>query len=145
MGHAADVFTSPPGDLLLTIKIKEHEFYTRSGNNIHSEVPLTLLEAMIGAKITVMTIDGPLTVETKPGVSSGDTMTLKHLGVPEFSPPDGYDPRTLRGHHVLTFKVILPEYHNSDSAHDQALRQLFQLDQQHQQQYYAHCEGKAPT
>ena len=55
-------------------------------------MPLTLLEAMTGATITVMTIDGPLTVLTKPGVSSGDTMTLKHLGVPEFSPPEGYDP-----------------------------------------------------
>ena len=73
---------------------------------------------MIGATITVMTIDGPYTVVTKPGVSSGDTMTLKHLGVPEFSPPDGYDPQTLRGHHIITFKVLLPEYNKSDSQQD---------------------------
>ncbi len=128
MGHAADVFSSQSGDLLLTVKIKDHEFFTRNENNIHSEVPLTLKEAMIGATITVMTIDGPLTVVTKPGVSSGDTMTLKHLGVPEFSPPDGYDHQTLRGHHIITFKVLLPEYNHSDSTQDQALRKLFELD-----------------
>ena len=53
MGHAADVFTSQPGDLLLTVNIKQHEFYKRVGKDIETEVPLTLVEALKGAKITV--------------------------------------------------------------------------------------------
>lgn len=53
MGHASDVFTSQPGDLLLTINIKEHEFYRRVDKDIETEVPLTLVEALKGAKITV--------------------------------------------------------------------------------------------
>lgn len=92
LGHAADVVTSKPGDLLLTINIKQHEFFTRDGKHISSEVPITLVEALKGARMTVQTVDGPLTIQTEPGVSSGDTMTLKHFGVPEFDPPEGYDP-----------------------------------------------------
>lgn len=53
MGHAADVFTSVAGDLLLTININQHEFFKRSGKNIETEVPVTLFEALKGAKITV--------------------------------------------------------------------------------------------
>ena len=55
-------------------------------------MPITLVEALKGARMTVQTVDGPLTIQTEPGVSSGDTMTLKHFGVPEFDPPEGYDP-----------------------------------------------------
>lgn len=64
MGHASDVFTSQPGDLLLTINIKEHEFYRRVDKDIETEVPLTLVEALKGAKITVQTVDGPVTIMT---------------------------------------------------------------------------------
>ncbi len=92
MGHAADVFTSQAGDLLLTVNIKEHEFFKRNGKTIETEIPITLVEALKGAKITVQTLDGPLTIITKPGVCSGDAMTLKNYGVPEFNAPDGYDP-----------------------------------------------------
>jgi len=53
MGHAADVFTSFPGDLLLTVNINEHAFFKRDGKNIETEVPITLIEALKGARITV--------------------------------------------------------------------------------------------
>lgn len=108
LGHAADVYTSYPGDLLLTIKIKDHDFMTRDGKNIETEVPITLVEALRGASMTVQTVDGPLTITTQPGVCTGDTLVLKHFGVPEFNPPDEYDRETLRGDHILRFKVILP-------------------------------------
>ena len=62
MGHAADVFTSVAGDLLITLKVKPHEFYERLDKNIKSEINLTLSEAILGAKITIATVHGPLNI-----------------------------------------------------------------------------------
>jgi DnaJ-class molecular chaperone len=54
MGHASDVYTSFAGDLLLVVKVKKHEFFQRVGpKDIETEVPLNLVEALKGAKITV--------------------------------------------------------------------------------------------
>ena len=62
MGHAADVFTSVAGDLLITLKVKSHEFYERLDKNIKSEVDLTLSEAILGTKLTISTVHGPLNI-----------------------------------------------------------------------------------
>jgi len=110
MGHAADVFAAQPGDLLLTIKIKDHEYFKRHEKTIQTEVPITLVEALLGANITIQTLAGPLNITTKPGVSTGDKMTLKHFGVPEFNPPENYDPELLRGDHIVRFRVLMPQY-----------------------------------
>lgn len=66
------------------------------------------MEALLGSKITIQTIDGPLTINTKAGISTGDKMNLKHYGVPEFNPPENYDPQQLRGDHVVKFRVLMP-------------------------------------
>ena len=91
MGHASDVYTSVAGDLLIHLKVKPHEFFTRDDTTIKSEVELTMTEAILGATITISTVHGPLNIKVEPGVCSGDTMVLKHYGVPEFEPPDHYD------------------------------------------------------
>ena len=138
MGHASDVYTSFAGDLLLVIKVKKHEFFERVGEkDIETEVPLNLVEAIRGAKITIQTIDGPLTIVTKPGVCTGDTMRLKHFGAHEFNPPDAYDPQTLRGDHIVKFNVILPEFDpDSQSEKDRLLKRLLDLDEENQEEYY---------
>jgi molecular chaperone DnaJ len=71
MGHASDVFTSVPGDLLLTVDISPHEVFKMEGKNIKSTVELSLSEAVLGCTITVMTAHGPANVEVEPGVCSG--------------------------------------------------------------------------
>ena len=131
MGHSADVYTSMPGDLLITIKVKPHDYYERDGTNIKTEVELTLSEALLGAMLTISTVHGPLTIEVEPGRCSGDQMVLKHFGVPEFDPPDEYDEIQLRGDHIVTFKVVLPEYNpdnpeQNESEIDKILTQLLE-------------------
>jgi DnaJ-class molecular chaperone len=74
------------------VNVIKHLFYVRVGKDIETEVPITLIEALKGAKMTVQTVDGPVTIMTKPGVCTGDTFRLKHFGAPEFNPPDAYDP-----------------------------------------------------
>ena len=115
MGHAADVVTSVPGDLLLTLKVNDHKVFNREDKTIKSEVALTLAEALLGGKVTISTVHGPLTIEYEPGTCTGDKKVLKNWGVPEFDPPENYDPVTLRGDHIVTYKVVLPEYKGSTS------------------------------
>lgn len=63
----------------------------------------------MGIELTISTVHGPLNIKVSPGTSTGDKMVLKHYGVPEFDPPDNYDPLLLRGDHIVVFKVKLPE------------------------------------
>ena len=48
----------PAGDLYITIRVDEHPFFKRDGDNINIQIPLTVSEAGLGAKIEVPTIDG---------------------------------------------------------------------------------------
>lgn len=59
MGHAADVFTSVAGDLLLTVEVIPHDFLKVEKKNISSDVELSLSEAILGCKITIETAHGP--------------------------------------------------------------------------------------
>ena len=127
MGHAADVFTAVPGDLLITVKVQPHDFYQREGKNVKTEVELTLSEAILGAKLTISTVHGPVTIEVEPGQCSGDQMVLKHYGVPEFDPPDEYDEVMIRGDHIVTFKVLLPKYNPDDPGGREIDKILSQL------------------
>ena len=115
MGHAADVYTSVAGDLLIHLKVKPHKFFEREDTTIKSEVELTLSEAILGAKITIATVHGPLNIQVEPGVCTGDEMVLKHYGVPEFEPPENYDEVQLRGDHIVTFKVNLPSFNPNEA------------------------------
>ncbi len=70
------------GDLVIRLKARPHPYFRRSGNDILVDVPVNYSEAVKGAKITVPTIDGPVTVTVPPGSSSGVKLRLKGKGVP---------------------------------------------------------------
>lgn len=130
LGHASDVLTSLSGDLLLTVRVKEHSFFKREGMNVRSEVELALSEALLGCKITISTVHGPLSINVDPGTSSGDKMVLKNWGCPEMDPPDNYDPISLRGDHIVSFKVKVPgkDFSNTNcSANDERSEQMLHL------------------
>jgi len=55
--------------------------FTRKENDIHIEVPVTLVEAVLGATITVPTIHGAVAVKVPPGSNSGSTLRLKGKGI----------------------------------------------------------------
>ena len=62
MGHAADVFTSIPGDLLLTVEVTPHDLFTFEGKTIKSTVEVSLTEAILGCETTVTTAHGPVNI-----------------------------------------------------------------------------------
>ncbi len=69
------------GDLYLDIEVEPHPFFQRKEHDIHLELPVTLNEAVLGARITVPTIHGPVAVKVPRGSNSGATLRLKGKGI----------------------------------------------------------------
>ncbi|MEP3226852.1 MAG: DnaJ C-terminal domain-containing protein [Parasphingorhabdus sp.] len=89
------------GDAIVTIYINAHPFYERDGDNVTLELPITLKEAVEGAKIKVPTVDGPVMLSIPAGSDSGKTLRLKNRG---FHKKSGG-----RGDHLVTLMISVPE------------------------------------
>jgi DnaJ-class molecular chaperone len=88
------------GDGIVTISVKDHPFYIREGANIRLDLPVTLNEAVLGAKVKVPTVDGPVMLSIPAGSTSGKVMRLKGKG---FSQKSGG-----RGDQLVRLMVDLP-------------------------------------
>jgi len=99
-----------PGDVLIEIGVRPHPRFTRKGDDIHIELPISLPEAVLGAKVPVPTIDGRVRLTVPPGSNSGQTLRLKGRGVAR----RGGD----RGDQYVRLIVVLPERPDSQMAAD---------------------------
>ncbi|HYD25064.1 MAG TPA: DnaJ C-terminal domain-containing protein [Croceibacterium sp.] len=88
------------GDALVTVEIEPHPFFTRDGDDVRLELPITLDEAVRGAKVKVPTVDGPVMLTVAPGSGSGKVLRLKGRG---FSRRSGG-----RGDQLVTLEIELP-------------------------------------
>jgi DnaJ-class molecular chaperone len=88
------------GDALVTIEIAPHRFFRREGTNIRLDLPVTLKEAVLGAKVKVPTPEGPVMVTIPKGTSSGKVLRLKGRG---FTAKDGK-----RGDQLVAVEIQLP-------------------------------------
>ena len=89
------------GDAIVTIQLQPHPFFKRDGDNLRLDLPISLDEAVNGAKVRVPTAEGAVMLTIAPGTSSGKTLRLKDKG---FSRKDG-----TRGDQLITIEVQLPE------------------------------------
>ena len=71
----------PPGDLIVRIHVRPHPFFERRGDDIYSEIPITIGEAIQGAEIEVPTIRGPVRARIPPATQGGQTFRLSGKGV----------------------------------------------------------------
>ena len=71
----------PPGDLLLDIHVEPHKFFRREGDDLHVNLPITIVEAIRGAKVRVPTIDGSVSLKVTPGTQTGSMARLRGKGV----------------------------------------------------------------
>lgn len=92
----------PAGDAYVELHVEPHPFFHRKDDNIHIDVPVTLKEAMLGARIEVPTINGPVTVTIPKGSNTGKTLRLRERGIRNRKSGQ-------RGHQLITLKVVLPE------------------------------------
>ena len=88
------------GDAIVSIEIAPHKFFTREGKNIRLALPVTLKEAVLGAKVKVPTPEGPVMMTVPKGATSGTVLRLKGRG---FTGKDGK-----RGDQLVTVQVDLP-------------------------------------
>lgn len=91
----------PPGDAYVTVEVEPHPFFERKGKDIYADVPVTLDEAILGARIEVETIGGPVTVTVPPASNTGTVLRLKGRGI---APASGAS-----GDHFARLKVVLPK------------------------------------
>ncbi|MEP7048703.1 MAG: DnaJ C-terminal domain-containing protein [Pseudomonadota bacterium] len=81
-GHGAPgAYGGPPGDLLLSIRVKKHPYFERSGLDLYLDLPITVGEAYRGAKVRVPTPDGAITLTVPKHAQSGQVARLKGRGV----------------------------------------------------------------
>ncbi len=97
------------GDAIVTIDVKPHAFFTRDGDNVLLDLPITLNEAVSGGKVKVPTVDGPVMLGVPAGTASGKTLRLRGRG---FTGKDGQ-----RGDQLVTLHIDVP-------ADDPAIRSL---------------------
>lgn len=91
----------PAGDAFVELHVQPHPFFHRKDDNIHVEIPLTLKEAALGARIEVPTIRGPVTVTVPKGSNTGSKLRLRDRGIRNRKTGQ-------RGHQLITLKVVLP-------------------------------------
>lgn len=70
-----------PGDILLTVHVAPHPWFTRRGNNLEVRLPITLAEAILGAKVDVPTPRGTISLRVPPRTSSGTKLRIKGHGI----------------------------------------------------------------
>jgi DnaJ-class molecular chaperone len=89
------------GDAIITIEVGSHPFFTREGDNVRLNLPVTLDEAVKGAKVKVPTVEGPVMLGIPAGSGSGRTLRLKARG---FTGRDG-----TRGDQLVTLMIDVPK------------------------------------
>jgi DnaJ-class molecular chaperone len=90
------------GDAYVTVQVQQDPMFEREGSDIHVTVPVTLDEAVLGGKIRVPTVDGPVSVTVPPGSNSGSRLRLKGKGVARSQGGS-------RGDQIVHLEVVLPE------------------------------------
>jgi molecular chaperone DnaJ len=99
-GHAG-VLGGRAGDAYVLVRVRPHERFVRDGNDVVSTVDLTMIEAALGTRLEVPTLDGNVELEFRPGTQPGEFRVLRGRGMPVLR---GFG----RGDHRLLVNVAVP-------------------------------------
>ncbi len=97
------VHGGPPGDLYVKVAVEEHELFERDGNDLHLLLPVSVFQAILGAKLSVPSINGDQKdLEVPAGAQPGDEIRIRGEGMPDL--------RSGRpGNLVVHLKVVVPD------------------------------------
>jgi len=90
------------GDLYIITHVRPHPYFRREGNDIYVDVPISIVEAALGAKIDVPTVDGMTSVTVPPGTGGSRRLRLRGKGVPATG-------HKTRGDQYVVVKVVPPK------------------------------------
>ncbi len=96
---------APSGDLYVYLTIKPHKLFAREGQTVFCEVPISIIQATLGADIEVPTLDGRTTFKIPEGTQPGTTFRLKGKGIPRLQGAAGGQ----RGDQLVKVKVVVPK------------------------------------
>ncbi len=116
-GHAGP-FGGPRGDLIVSTRVREHPFFKRLGEGVYCEVPITVWEALRGARVQVPTPAGETVLVVPPGTAPGQVFRLRGHGLPKLA-GEG------RGDLYATIRVEVPR--GLDARTDELVRELERL------------------
>jgi curved DNA-binding protein len=118
-GKGGEVAGGPPGDLYLNVHVQAHPIFRREDRDVHLEVPISVAEAVRGAKVEIPTLDGRATVTIPRGTDSGRKLRLRGKGLAN---PAGGPPGDL----IATVRIRVPQ--KVDEAAEKALDELARHD-----------------
>jgi molecular chaperone DnaJ len=98
----AGLRNGPPGDLYVYLFVNEDAEFRRDGTNILSEIQVSYLQAILGCRLEVNTVDGPTELTIPPGTQPNTVLTLENKGVPRLGNP------VSRGDHLITVEIEIP-------------------------------------
>jgi molecular chaperone DnaJ len=110
----------PPGDLYVVIYIEEHPFFQRQGNNIYCQVPISFTQAVLGAEITVPSLDGEERLKIPEGTQSGTVFRLRNKGIVSLGERG-------RGDQFVAVNVVTPAHLTREQR--QLFMQLAEINQ----------------
>ncbi len=90
------------GDLVVEVRVENHDLFDRSGQDVHLVLPISFTEASLGTKVEVPTLDGSVWMKVPPGTKSGRVFRLKGKGLPAVGDRPG-------GDQYVRLKVTSPE------------------------------------
>ncbi|MGV8998341.1 MAG: DnaJ C-terminal domain-containing protein [Parvibaculaceae bacterium] len=93
---------APAGDAIITVSVERHETMTRDGLNILQSLPVSLPEAVLGAKLEIETLTGPVSLTIPAGSNSGSKLRLKGRGIK-------LDNGSQAGDLIVTLALSLPD------------------------------------
>lgn len=93
------------GDVLITVNVDEHPYFKNDNLNVLLDLPISVKEAIKGAKITVPTINGKVAVKVPPHSSSGEKLRLKGQGIKA---------KSAQGDEIITLQIVLPKEMTAD-------------------------------
>jgi DnaJ-class molecular chaperone len=103
----AGIGGGPAGDALIEVHVAPHPYFRRDGDNILVELPISLVEAVLGARITVPTVTGPVMMTIPKGSDSGAQLRLRGKGISR---------RGNAGDQIVTLKVVIGESGDAELA-----------------------------
>ena len=92
----------PPGDLYVYLFVNEDAEFQRDGINVLSQIQISYLQAILGCRLEVNTVDGPEEILIPPGTQPNTVLRLENRGVPKLGNP------VSRGDHLLTVGIEIP-------------------------------------
>jgi molecular chaperone DnaJ len=127
-GHAG-ALGGRAGDVYVLVRVVPDPRFVREGNDIYTQVDLTIVQAAVGVTLTIDTLDGPVELELQPGVQPGEVRVLRGKGMPVLQ---GFG----HGDHRVLVNVSVPR-----RLSDEQRRLLEEFDAASDEHTYRHDEG----